>query len=289
MAATALCHLVVAERARPLLPRPRGARPASATRAVTCLSSETGGKRLPAARSAGETCSARLRRGGEHPVRDLARVRHQRAQAHAGEDEGVVPLADAHGPAARRDRLERAAGGDQGPPAGPGQEVRGRAPRPGWSGSTAGRSRAVDVRAAIARTTSSRERPGGARHARSSTVGSERADHGRQVPPPAGDGPARRASRAARPRPRGTSSPPGPSITTARGTSRSATARGERLAREAGRRASVGPEQPRDADSRPRPRPGSRRAGPRSGVPLRPARPRGPPPAPPRPCPGCRR
>ena len=78
---------------------------------------------------------------GEHAVRHLARLRHQDAQAHAGEDEGVVALADADLPAVHVDRLERAAGGHERPPARPGHDVG----RPGlglsWSGSRAGRPR----------------------------------------------------------------------------------------------------------------------------------------------------
>ena len=60
---------------------------------------------------------------GEHAVRHLARLGHQDAQAHAGEDEGVVALADADLPAVHVDRLERAAGGHQRPTARPGHDV----------------------------------------------------------------------------------------------------------------------------------------------------------------------
>ncbi len=64
----------------------------------------------------GETISARVSgREQEHLVGDLARLGHDRAEAHAGEDEHVVGLADDVVVAVHADRLERAAGRDEGP------------------------------------------------------------------------------------------------------------------------------------------------------------------------------
>ena len=63
----------------------------------------------------------------------------EHAQAQPGEDVAVVALGDRVPAAAVRDVLERAAGGDQGPAVGPGDQVGRASPRPARSGSRAGR------------------------------------------------------------------------------------------------------------------------------------------------------
>mgnify|MGYP002062470130 CR=1 FL=1 len=77
---------------------------------------------LPAASDAG---GEGARRREEHPVGDHARARHDRPQAHAGEDEDVVALADAVGPPLVLHRVEGAAGRDDRAAVCPAHEVLG--------------------------------------------------------------------------------------------------------------------------------------------------------------------